>query len=331
MNKRAILIVQTHLKGLGHFPGNPDGLSSPATDAAVMLGLTPRQAGLPAGALAFEPRRRLTMMFQLIAKDRGIDCDPVDGFWGPVTQNAFDAVVHLLDRGTLPPNWRDDPPSDANPHVWPRDRGDQSEMRAFYGPPGAPPIKRVRVPWKLRLAWDKSQVVTHIGCHSKVAGSVEDVLTRVHAHYGEAELRRLRLDLYGGCFMARRKRGGSSWSNSCLGRGARLGPRAERAEMGPRPGRAGPYGLQFLVACMGGRGLGQPRPVAQFRLDACAGGAVVGTPLPVHCRSCGPFPPGIKPKAPGERLPVPAGWRFCGGALSLDGEALGTIKRIVQP
>ncbi len=212
MNKRAILIVQTHLKGLGHFPGNPDGVQTPATDAAVTLGLTPRQAELPPGALGLEPKRRLTMMFQLIAKDRGIDCDPVDGFWGPVTQNAFDALVQLIDRGSLPPNWRDDEPSDANPHVWPRDRGDQSDMRAFYGQPGSPPITKVRVPWTLRLAWDKSQTVTHIGCHTRVAGSVESVLTRVHAHYGEAELRRLRLDLYGGCFMARRKRGGSSWS-----------------------------------------------------------------------------------------------------------------------
>ena len=48
--------------------------------------------------------------------------------------------------------------------------------------------------------------------HAKVADSVGDVFERVHAHYGSAELKRLRLDLYGGCFFARKKRGGSTWS-----------------------------------------------------------------------------------------------------------------------
>ena len=33
-------------------------------------------------------------------------------------------------------------------------------------------------------------------------------------------------------------------------------------------------------------------------------------------------PPGNKPKAPGERLPVPAGWRFGGGALRMRLEGL---------
>lgn len=212
MLKRAILITQTNLLGSGHFRGNPDGVTSPETDAAVLRCLATRQAELPHGALGLPARRRLTMMFQLICKDRGIDCDPVDGFWGPVTQEAYDRLVHLLDRGTLPPNWRDDEPSDANPNRWPRDTGNQDAMRAFYGPPGNPPITRVRVPWTLRLAWDKRQVVSHVGCHAKVAPSVEKVFHKVAAHYGGAELKRLRLDLYGGSFMARRKRGGSTWS-----------------------------------------------------------------------------------------------------------------------
>jgi hypothetical protein len=212
MLKRAIVIVQTHLKGQGLFAGAADGLTSAPLDAAVAAALAPRAAALPAGALGLSARRRLVMLFQLICKDRGIDCDPVDGFWGPVTQNAHERLVHLLDRGTLPDNWRDDEPSDANPHGWPRDTGNQAAMRAFYGPPGAPPITRVRVPWRLKLAWDKSTVVTHVGCHAKVAASVDTVFQKVHAHYGDAELKRLRLDLYGGCFMNRPKRGGTSKS-----------------------------------------------------------------------------------------------------------------------
>lgn len=85
-------------------------------------------------------------------------------------------------------------------------------MRAFYGPPGSPPITRVPVPWRMRLAWDKSQSVSHIGCHSKVAPSLGRVFQKVHAHYGDAALKSLRLDFFGGCYANRKKRGGSTWS-----------------------------------------------------------------------------------------------------------------------
>jgi hypothetical protein len=54
--------------------------------------------------------------------------------------------------------------------------------------------------------------ISHISCHTKVADSLEAVLANVHAHYGDAELKRLRLNLFGGCFNPRKKRGGSSWS-----------------------------------------------------------------------------------------------------------------------
>ena len=212
MLKRAILIVQNHLKALGHFAPNPDGASGPITEAAVVKGLNARLSELPAGAAGFSPERRMTMMLQLVCKDKGIAAEPIDGFWGPVTQFAYDSLVHLIDTGALPPNWRDEEPSDANPHQWPRDRGNQAEMKAFYGQPGSPPIKKVRVPWTLKLAWDTGTKISHIGCHAKVADSVERVLTRVHAQYGEAELKRLHLDLYGGCFFKRPKRGGTSWS-----------------------------------------------------------------------------------------------------------------------
>ena len=101
MLKRAVLVVQTHLKGLGLFAGAVDGAGSPALDAAVLTALQRRTAEIPAGATGFPARRREVMLFQLICKDKGIDCDPVDGFWGPVTQEAYDQLVQLLDTGSL--------------------------------------------------------------------------------------------------------------------------------------------------------------------------------------------------------------------------------------
>jgi hypothetical protein len=212
MLKRAVLILQTHLQGLGLFAGNADGENSAALEAAVLAAVQQLAAKLPPGATGLAPKRQEVMLFQLICKGKGIPCDPVDGFWGPVTQEGYDRLVHLLDHGTLPPNWRDDEPSDANPHRWPRDTGNQAAMRAYYGPAPVAPTGRVRVPWKLHLAWDKSEIVSHISCHAKVASSLDSVLQKVHAHYGDAELKRLRLDLFGGCYAPRKKRGGSTWS-----------------------------------------------------------------------------------------------------------------------
>ncbi len=212
MLKRAISITQEHLKKVGLFAGPLDGVASPALDAAVLNGLAPRQAELSPGPKALTASRRLVMMFQLICKDKAIDGEPIDGFWGPVTQNAFDSLVHLLDQGTVAPNWRDDEPSEANPNAWPSDTGSQQDMVNFYGQAGAPAMKKVRCPWTLRLAWDLGTKVQNISCNAKVANSVESVLTKVHQHYGEPALQQLRLDLYGGCFAARKKRGGTTWS-----------------------------------------------------------------------------------------------------------------------
>lgn len=212
MLKRAVSIVQDHLKKAGQFNGIVDGQAGPKTREAVKQALTARQAELPVGWQGFSGERHLILMLQLICKGKGIDCDPIDGFWGPVTQNAYESLVHLLDTGNLPPNWRDEEPSDANPHLWPRDRGNQQDMRNFYGQPASPPIKQVRCPWRLRLAWNKSQIVSTVGVHAKLADSVANVFERVHRHYGDAELKRLRLDLFGGCFAPRKKRGGSTWS-----------------------------------------------------------------------------------------------------------------------
>ena len=126
----------------------------------------------------------------------------------------------------------------------------------------------------MRLAWDKSQSVSHIGCHAKVAPSVGRVFQKVHAHYGDAELKRLRLDLFGGCFANRKKRGGSTWSTHAWAVALDFDPERNQLKWGRDRASLDHPRLRLLVAHLGGRGLGQPGPVAQLRLDACAGGAV---------------------------------------------------------
>ncbi|MCX7899610.1 MAG: peptidoglycan-binding protein [Methylocystis sp.] len=212
MLKGAILIVQEYLREKGFYSGKPDGVHDKRTSAAVVKGLNARAAELPEGWREFPDERQAVLMLQLICDDKKIECKPFDGYWGPVTQYAYESLEHLRKTGSLPPNWRDEAALEANPHNWPRDHGNQSEMRAFYGKPGQPPLKKVPCPWTLKLAWDTNVSISHISCHAKVADSLEAVLKRVHAHYGDAELKRLRLNLFGGCLAARKKRGGSTWS-----------------------------------------------------------------------------------------------------------------------
>lgn len=78
MQKRAVIAVQAHLKTLALFAGAADGAASPTLEAGVLTALQRRATDLPAGAAGFPPRRREVMLFQLICKDKGIDCDPVD-------------------------------------------------------------------------------------------------------------------------------------------------------------------------------------------------------------------------------------------------------------
>lgn len=213
MHKQAIKIVQIYLKDESSFSGMPDGIDGPATEKGVLKVLHKRAGDYPAEALQWPHSRRMVLVFQLVCEDKKIPAKPLDGYWGPTTQYAYDSLIYLLENGRLPPNWRDTEITVVrNPNYWPRDFGKQSEMRKMYGTPGRPAMTKVPCPWTLRLAWDKTQTMHYINCHSKVAASLSRVLQSVYKHYGAAELKKMRLDLFGGCYSSRNKRGGSNWS-----------------------------------------------------------------------------------------------------------------------
>ena len=112
--------------------------------------------------------------------------------------------------------WRDAAPLDVNPNRWPRQSPGAGLVEAF-GPRGAPggftpPLRRVACPWPLKIAWNRRQTTRSISIHAKCAGSLGRVLARIHAHYGDAEIGRLGLDLYGGSYNPRRMRGATRWS-----------------------------------------------------------------------------------------------------------------------
>lgn len=124
----------------------------------------------------------------------------VDGLAGPITRKALTVAVGNVSD---PVNGIDRAPQS---HDWPLQR----DCTAYFGKVGTNQTT-INVPYPLRIAWNKKQIVNRITCHEKVADPVVRVLTRVADHYGDG-LSNLGLDLFGGCLNVRKMRGGNAWS-----------------------------------------------------------------------------------------------------------------------
>lgn len=156
--------------------------------------------------------RRIIAAGQLICLKEGIEVGPVDGLKGPQTDYAFqvydDRKKGITDTETFKDaDKRPVPPPPAKAQVWPT----QAQVSSFYGKVGENQTS-ILAPYPLIIAWNTSQVVTKITCHKKVASVTQDVLKTVLDHYGLEEVRRLRLNIFGGSLNVRKIRGGSGWS-----------------------------------------------------------------------------------------------------------------------
>lgn len=215
MNSTAIKLIQKSLADAGFYKATIDGDRGPKTNAAVEAALSARGAAIGSDWRTWSDKRQAVGYLQLLCRDKGIDSGDFDGWWGPQTDFAFESLATLVETGQPEPLWRDDEPLDVNPNRWPKQT--QAGLTGFYGDHGVPdgftpPMTRVECPWVLKLDWNRNEKVSKISVHSKVAESLGRVLSKVHAHYGDAEIQRLGLDLYGGSYSPRKKRGGSTWS-----------------------------------------------------------------------------------------------------------------------
>ena len=104
---------------------------------------------------------------------------------------------------------------------WPKQN--YASMVEFYGPVGENQTQIV-LPYSLRLAWDTKAVVKKITCNKKVAESLYTIFEKTLKMYGEKEIRKLRLDLFGGCLNVRKMRGGTNWSIHSWGAAIDLDP-----------------------------------------------------------------------------------------------------------
>ena len=86
---------------------------------------------------------------------------------------------------------------------------------AKYGKPtqdGKAYLVTIALPYPMRLAWDKNTVIRKMRCHRLVAQNFSNAFSEILQVYGLAEIQRLGIDLFGGCFNFRAMRGGTEWS-----------------------------------------------------------------------------------------------------------------------
>lgn len=214
MNIAALRVLQAQLRARGAQPATVDGRMCAATRAAIASTLTRLDPGTASDWRAWPLARRDVLCLQVLCCEAGLDPGRLDGWWGPQTEYACGQLAHLQAHGELPPPWRDRFPVPANPNGWPLER--QADLVARYGKPGAN-LVTVELPYPLRLAWDTATRITRTQCNAVVRDSLHRVLTRVRRRYGLEGIAQLRLDVYGGGFNLRDKRGGTTLSTHAWG------------------------------------------------------------------------------------------------------------------
>lgn len=120
----------------------------------------------------------------------------VDGLLGAKTNAALAA----FEAGDLTPDRV----------IWPRQR----DVPAFFGAITPSNQEYVTVPYTIYADYERlpSQRVSRIQCHRKVRPAVERILKRTLAHYGEAKIRQLNLDIFSGSRVVLRITGGTGYS-----------------------------------------------------------------------------------------------------------------------
>lgn len=208
--------IQAVAKSRGLYTGKIDGLWGPlskGTCVALILEQRIDPRAWPKGRLVIGAG-------QAICRGLGIDAGLVDGFMGPQTRYAFEVYAARKANGGQPvpavETWRDQLAPTAKPPAaaatWPT----QANVAKHFGAVGANQVM-LTLPYEMRLAWDTRTTVARMSCHKLVMPTFRRVFERTLAHYGFDQIKKLRLDLFGGCLNVRKMRGGSNWSKHAWG------------------------------------------------------------------------------------------------------------------
>ncbi|QPM88963.1 M15 family peptidase [Pseudooceanicola algae] len=213
MTKAQIRLLQGKLTRLGLYDGAIDGVAGPMTLAALPACFAAMNQLAPPDFARWGKSRRCIAAMQAYALSEAIDAGVIDGLWGPQTDFAIMALAQKVATGQVRQFNDEGPDEIRNPAGFPDETRSQAELVAFYGPAGTadgrirPPLVRVPLPWKMKLAWAKHQTRSFLWAHEKCAESLVRVLARVDALYAPAQKTDLGLDLFGGDYAPRLMRG----------------------------------------------------------------------------------------------------------------------------
>lgn len=206
MKKSIIKFIQKKLIVRNVNVGYIDGIAGPRT----IIGIN----DLEIVPLSWSPKRKLIGFIQFLAEEKEIEFGKRDGYWGPQTEFAYSELL-CFDEEEDFSTWRDTMEyQEIKKNKWPKQS--EEELASFYGKVGENQVY-LTLPYKMKLSWNKNQTVSRIQIHKKVADSCESVLTKVLLHYGEKEIARLGLNIFGGGLNVRKMRGGSRYSTHSWG------------------------------------------------------------------------------------------------------------------
>jgi hypothetical protein len=241
--------AQRVLRAAADYRGKIDGLVGRQSLAAAWRAADTSALEKVLGPLS--PERRIIAAAQAILDRAGFDPGAIDGLWGSGTDAAFCA-------------WRGD--------KMPARGLDTAEA---FGPAGSARCTAgvIALPWRMVLAWDRSQVITSIRCHEMVAASGQRAFDRIAAAYNPAQRRDLGLDQYGGCYNFRPMRGGKSLSTHAYGLAIDFDPTRNRLRWGADQARlAQSDAVPFWQAweAEGWLSLGRAKNYDWMHVQACA-------------------------------------------------------------
>lgn len=235
--KEIIQFIQVWLNDHLTNVGQVDGLAGQKT----MLGIGMLLARKSPRSIEWTQERRVMAALQVILNEINQEGDLqlskllVDGYYGPDTEYVLEVAVHYKRTGKRKRDWRKKLDelqfsNTKNPHGWPV--ADEESMKEYYGEPGDTSMHMmIDVPYPLRIAWNPSQHTQKMTVNKRIADSVYRCLDKVLSTYGREDVRKLGLDLFGGCYNLRNKRGGSTLSTHAFAAATDWDPARNRLKM----------------------------------------------------------------------------------------------------